>query len=211
MVIKLLRRSISGLPQLRVDGTRLVREPYPLYSKYTLLAGTATLAGFLAAGEYIYPQFPRHPYTELLKDVSYRGMLVTGSLTLAFPVLLVVYRRRSYWIYRGAPQYVATLVGLLAYFKYVELFPNEITGDIMAQAFGTTSAVTLSALLSPLAKDGWFMTAMSSSLLVFTLTWALSKGYFHNIMYESKAAKWQRELEMKNLLIKNNIEGASSP
>ena len=32
-------------------------------------------------------------------------------------------------------------------------------------AFGTTSAVTLSALLSPLAKDGWFMTAISSSLL----------------------------------------------
>ena len=113
MVIKLLRRSISGLPQLRVDGTRLVREPYPLYSKYTLLAGTAGLAGILAAGEYLYPQFPRHPYTELLKDVSYRGMLVTGSLTLAFPVLLVVYRRRSYWIYRGAPQYIATLFGLL--------------------------------------------------------------------------------------------------
>jgi hypothetical protein len=113
MVIKLLRRSISGLPQLRVDGTRLVREPYPLYSKYTLLAGTAGLAGILAAGEYLYPQFPRHPYTELLKDVSYRGMLVTGSLTLAFPVLLVVYRRRAYWIYRGAPQYIATLFGLL--------------------------------------------------------------------------------------------------
>ena len=126
MVIKLVRRSISGLPQLRVDGTRLVREPYPLYSKYTLLAGSAALGGLFAAGTYLYPQFPRHPYTDLLKverssfqfqnffqDVSYRGLLVTGSLTLAFPVLLVVYRRRSYWIYRGAPQYVATLFGLL--------------------------------------------------------------------------------------------------
>ena len=94
----------------------------------------------------------------------------------------------------------------------------------LKKAFGTTAAATFSALLSPLAKDGWFMSAVSSSLLVnyeitirnipviqvFTLTWALSKGYYHNILYESKAAKWQRELEMKNLQTKNNIEGLSS-
>jgi len=88
------------------------------------------------------------------------------------------------------------------FYQYVHEFPTAVHADYMAPAFGMVAAVTAAAILAPVCKDGWIMSGAWAVVGTFLVTYIMSNVYFDGMLYESRAAKWQTQLqEAKNKFI----------
>jgi len=189
------RRWLSNLPRIQVDGTSMKRVPYPTYAMRTIPLGIATLGVLYFVGNEIYSEMPEHQYKDLLQDVSNRGTVVCLSSTLAMPIMMVIYRKRAYWIFRLKIQYLSALVGTAAFFQYSNQFPNTVVMDWLGPVFGIVASITVAAICAPICNDGWAMSAAWAAVTTFLATYSINSVYFDGILYEKASAKWQRQLE----------------
>ena len=126
------KRKFSNLPvQHKIDGTRWDRIPYPLYARRVIYFTPIIIGGIVGTTIYLDPQFPENPNSEVVKvrfrqktlalncfkDIFRRGFIVSTSLLITFPIIVVVMKTRVNWIWRQKVQYIASLIGLSAYFK----------------------------------------------------------------------------------------------
>lgn len=85
--------------------------------------------------------------------------------------------------------------------QFANEFPNTTLTDVVAPCFGVVAAVTIAAVCAPICKDGWFMSATWAAMMTAFTSFVMTNVYFDGILYDSKANRWQKQLEARKFVM----------